>query len=341
MEKILERLSESVAAAQNLEELARPLLEMLEVVSGLESTYLTSIDEEAGVQNVDFARNVGDLQIPEGLAVPWSDTLCKRCLEEGRRFTSDVSQLWPDSAAAAALGITTYASAPVMASNGAVIGTLCAASKRSEELSPRARSTLNLFSKLIAQHIEREKLLGELRQSNEYLARFALTDSLTGLPNRRALRDELGRLLARAARDGSYVIVGMIDLDDFKQINDRHGHATGDAFLKACTQRLEGVARDTDMLARVGGDEFVLVAPGPVDAKDADRAAAALAERSVSVTSGRYPLRQTELEYAGVSAGVVAVRFVSVDQALELADAAMYRHKQMRKDARKAAAGAK
>ncbi|GAB2904658.1 GGDEF domain-containing protein [Paraburkholderia jirisanensis] len=341
MEKILERLSESVAAAQNLEQLARPLLEMLEVVTGLESTYLTSIDEEAGVQNVDFARNVGALQIPEGLAVPWSDTLCKRCLEEGRRFTSDVNQLWPDSDAARALGITTYASAPVLDSNGAVIGTLCAASKRSEELGPRARSALNLFSKLIAQHVERERLLGELRQSNEYLAKFALTDSLTGLPNRRALRDELGRLLARAARDGSYVMVGMIDLDDFKQINDTHGHVAGDAFLKACTQRLVGVARDTDMLARVGGDEFALIGPGPVDLNDANRTATALSERAVSATSGRYMLRQKEIAYAGVSAGVVAVRFVSVDQALELADAAMYRHKQMRKGARKATGAAR
>jgi len=341
MENILERLSESVAAAQNLEQLARPLLEMLEVVTGLESTYLTSIDEEAGVQNVDFARNVGALQIPEGLAVPWSDTLCKRCLEEGRRFTSDVSQLWPDSDAARALGITTYASAPVLGSNGAVIGTLCAASKRSEELSPRARSALNLFSKLIAQHVERERLLGELRQSNEYLAKFALTDSLTGLPNRRALRDELGRLLARAARDGSYVMVGMIDLDDFKQINDTHGHAAGDAFLKACTQRLVSVARDTDMLARVGGDEFALIGPGPADLNDANRTATALTERAVGATSGRYMLRQKEMDYAGVSAGVVAVRFVSVDQALELADAAMYRHKQMRKGARKAAGAAR
>jgi diguanylate cyclase len=314
---------------------------MLEVVTGLESTYLTSIDEEAGVQNVDFARNVGALQIPEGLAVPWSDTLCKRCLEEGRRFTSDVSQIWPDSDAARALGITTYASAPVLGTNGAVIGTLCAASKRSEELSPRARSALNLFSKLIAQHVERERLLGELRQSNEYLAKFALTDSLTGLPNRRALRDELGRLLARAARDGSYVMVGMIDLDDFKLINDTHGHAAGDAFLKVCTQRLVGVSRDTDMLARVGGDEFALIGPGPVEQHDADRTATALTERAVSATSGRYMLRQKDLEYAGVSAGVVAVRFVSVDQALELADAAMYRHKQMRKSARKATGAAR
>ncbi|MFK4445877.1 diguanylate cyclase [Caballeronia udeis] len=331
MELMLERLSESVASAENLEQLARPLLEMLELVSGLESLYLTSIDEEAGVQSVDYVRNAGELFIPEGLSVPWSDTLCKRCLEEGRRFTSNVSEIWGDSQAARDLGIQTYVSAAIRASNGSVIGTLCGASKRSQTVGPEALSTLNVFSKLIGQHVERERLVGELRRSNEYLANFALTDSLTGLPNRRALHDELGRLLARAARDGSYVIVGMIDLDDFKRVNDSYGHVAGDRFLSECAQRLAGITRDTDMLARVGGDEFALVGPGPVAAKKAHSAADQLQKRASEVTCGLYTLGGRSVEYAGVSAGVIAVRLMSVDQALELADAAMYSEKRRRK----------
>jgi diguanylate cyclase len=59
--------------------------------------------------------------------------------------------------------------------------------------------------------------------------------------------------LARAARDGSYVIVGIIDLDDFKRVNDSYGHVAGDHFLSECAKRLAGIVRDTDMLARVGG----------------------------------------------------------------------------------------
>jgi diguanylate cyclase len=331
MELMLERLSESVASAESLEQLARPLLEMLELISGLESLYLTSIDEEAGVQCVDYARNAGELFIPEGLTVPWSDTLCKRCLEEGRRFTSNVSEIWGDSQAARDLGIETYVSAAVRASNGSVIGTLCGASKRSQTLGPQALSALNIFSKLISQHVERERLLGELKRSNEYLANFALTDSLTGLPNRRALHGELGRLLARAARDGSYVIVGIFDLDDFKGINDSYGHVAGDHFLSECAQRLAGITRDTDMLARVGGDEFALVGPGPAAAKKAHGAADQLQKRASEITRGLYALGGSAVEYAGVSAGVIAVRFMSVDQALELADAAMYREKRQRK----------
>jgi diguanylate cyclase len=331
MEFMLERLSESVASAQSLQQLARPLLEMLEIVTGLESVYLTSIDEAAGVQSVDIARNSGDLTIPEGLEVPWADTLCKRCIDEGRRFTSNVSEIWGDSKAAKALGIETYASAPVCASNGAIIGTLCGASKRSKAIGPRARSALNLFSKIIAQHIERERLLEEVRRSNEYLAKYALTDSLTGLPNRRAFQDELGRLLARAARDGSYVIVGMIDLDDFKSINDEYGHAAGDSLLKNCAQRMSAVTRDTDMLARIGGDEFAFVGPASGDPDEANRAVEEIRRRMIDATAGEFRSGNHSFDYQGASVGAVAARFVSRDQAIALADAAMYDNKRERK----------
>lgn len=70
MEEMLESLSVTVATANSLEALSRPLLEMLEVVTGLESTYLTSIDEENAVQSITIARNTGELLIPEGLTVP-------------------------------------------------------------------------------------------------------------------------------------------------------------------------------------------------------------------------------------------------------------------------------
>jgi diguanylate cyclase len=247
---------------------------------------------------------------------------------------SNVPEVWGDSQAAAALGIQTYASAPVCDSNGAVIGTLCAASRKSRKLGPRGRSALNLFSRLIAQHIEREQLLEQLRRSNEHLTRYAMTDSLTQLPNRRALRDELGRLLARAARDGSYVLVGVIDLDGFKQINDRYGHLVGDQLLEQCAGRLAGMTRDTDMLARLGGDEFALVGPGPVHYEEAELAATELESRACAVTAGVYALRNERIAYPGASAGVVAVRFVTAEQALELADAKMYQRKRQRTTAR-------
>src|SRR5579862_1519455 len=126
MNASLADLSRSATAAESLEELARPLLEMLHAATGLESTYLTSVDLAAGEQHVQFALNAGSLTIPEGLTVPWNDTLCKRALDEGTLFCNDVAERWSDSEAATALGIKTYASAPVRTSDGLLVGTLCA-----------------------------------------------------------------------------------------------------------------------------------------------------------------------------------------------------------------------
>jgi len=78
MDPLLTRLSHSLHQAQSQEELVRPLLEMLEQVTQLESTYLTRIDLEQDLQHVLYARNTRQMQIPEGLSVPWQDTLCRR-----------------------------------------------------------------------------------------------------------------------------------------------------------------------------------------------------------------------------------------------------------------------
>jgi diguanylate cyclase (GGDEF)-like protein len=102
----------------------------------------------------------------------------------------------------------------------------------------------------------------------------ATTDYLTGLPNARSLFIELQRELARAARDNSDVSVVVCDLDGFKQINDRFGHAKGNDVLRAVANGLRSVCRAGDYVARLGGDEFVLLMPGlrpEVFAQHADR----------------------------------------------------------------------
>ncbi|MFA6230423.1 MAG: diguanylate cyclase [Rhodanobacter sp.] len=105
------------------------------------------------------------------------------------------------------------------------------------------------------QHRNRQALLQE-QDRQTYLA---LHDSLTGLPNRRALDHQLERALIRAARHQRMVAVGMLDLDDLKPINDRHGHSAGDRVLIELATRLSGSLRSEDYVARLGGDEFVLV----------------------------------------------------------------------------------
>ncbi|TRM50192.1 sensor domain-containing diguanylate cyclase [Achromobacter sp. LC458] len=348
MDPILAGLSRSLPQAKTVEQLTRPLLDMLGSVTGLESTYLTEIDLKADLQHVRYARNVGDLQIPEGLSVPWSDTLCKRALEDGRMCTSDVANCWPDSEAARQLGIQTYVSAPVRTDEGQLLGTLCAASARQLQLAPPAESVLKLFSNVIANFLQREMLMEQLHSANVQLMSYAMTDPLTGLPNRRALYEELERLEQRALREGGSVLVGVIDLDGFKGINDTYGHQQGDVFLQEIARRVAAALRTSDMLGRIGGDEFVLVGPGPeLDRMDATAGAAAqrgdameaarsLEERATAATAGRYQLGDAVVSYEGASVGVVAVdpRGLDAEAAVRLADARMYEIKRARKGAR-------
>ncbi len=336
MDALLLRLSQSVASAWTLEDLTRPLLEMLETVTGLESTYLTSIDAEKGVQHILFARNSLELLIPEGLSVAWTDTLCKRALEEERFFTNDVSACWGDSDAARALGIQTYLSIPIKMADGAVYGTLCAASTSKLPLAPHAAHMLQLFARLIAQHIERERLLAHLEKANTQLATEALTDTLTGLPNRRSMTAELVRTLARAQRDGTGVLVSFIDLDGFKEINDTHGHQVGDQFLAAMAESLSDGLRAGDVLARFGGDEFVALGRGPKLGEEASSAARIFQERLTQKCRTCLHLGGVDIQCSGASVGVVVVdpHTTTAETALTQADAAMYAVKRLRRQER-------
>ena len=337
MPDLFKQLTASLSRAHTLEELARPLLELLQDVTGLESAYLTTIDLEGGQQQVLYARNTRTqaLDIPEGLSVPWHDTLCKRALDEGRPITEDVAACWSDSQAAAALGIQTYVSAPVRLSGERLYGTLCAASAARHSLTPAAQHMLTLFARLIAQQIEREQLLAELMQANQRLAAYASTDALTGLPNRRAFEQALTRQLAQGARQGMTVLVAFVDLDRFKAINDRHGHDVGDLFLIHIARRLEGVLRAQDMAARHGGDEFVLMGPGPAPLENVGAAEDAFARRIAVATAGRFEAAGVAFDYAGASVGAIAVQpgELNATQALQHADRAMYEVKQARRQA--------
>lgn len=322
------RLADTVIEARSMEQLVRPLLELLETISGLESTYMTTVDETAGVQHILYARNTQRLRIPEGLSVPWSDTLCKRSLEEGRTYTDDVEGCWGDSDAARALGIQTYASTPIHGTGGSLHGTLCAASSDRRPLQDGADQVMRLFAHLIGQQVEREQLLRDLQAANVRLSESALSDPLTGLPNRRALLAELGRRLKRRQRDGSQVLLAFIDLDGFKSVNDMHGHDAGDRFLKAIAHALSRCHRADDFCSRLGGDEFVVLG---TTAGDAENGETLFKSRLQAATTGCFDLGDLVLDYPGASIGVITAVDEDSETALARADAAMYADKRSRK----------
>jgi diguanylate cyclase (GGDEF)-like protein len=108
---------------------------------------------------------------------------------------------------------------------------------------------------------EKDQLAAQLRRANEELATVAATDSLTGLPNRRAFEQALRRDLARAERSKEPLAVVMIDVDFFKRVNDTYGHATGDVVLRSLADVLRATLRTGDIAARLGGEEFVALLP--------------------------------------------------------------------------------
>jgi diguanylate cyclase (GGDEF)-like protein len=114
------------------------------------------------------------------------------------------------------------------------------------------------------------------------LAGLARKDVLTGLANRLLLRERFDESVASIARSDDVIALHLLDLDRFKPVNDRYGHPTGDALLKAVAERLSGLIRPDDTAARIGGDEFAIIQTGVRDVSQAralgDRIAAALAE---------------------------------------------------------------
>ena len=99
----------------------------------------------------------------------------------------------------------------------------------------------------------------ERKGAEEKLAHLAHHDTLTGLPNRKLLHERLLQDMARARREGVSLAVMFLDLDRFKAVNDTHGHEVGDKLLKQVAQRLKGCVRESDTVARIGGDEFTVV----------------------------------------------------------------------------------
>jgi len=331
--EFIEKISGMLVSAGTVGQLTRPLLELLELVTGLESTYLTRIDTEAGQQTIIFSRNSKTMQIPEGLSVPWDDTLCKRALAEGRLYTENVAACWGDSEAARSLGIQTYASTPVYLEDNVLYGTLCAASSQSIPLSPEGRQVLLLFSTLISQHIQREHLVERLKKVNEALETESSTDALTGLPNRRFTLAALDRLFGMAQRTRQRVLIAFIDLDGFKGINDTHGHEAGDAFLTEIGRRLSAGLRKGDVLGRIGGDEFVVIGLGGAEEMDEHSVSEGTRERLAPLIEGRYDLGACTIDYPGASIGVFAADPLgtSPDEALRMADARMYIEKNKRR----------
>lgn len=157
------------------------------------------------------------------------------------------------------------------------------------------------------------------RKRNAFFSE-ARTDMLTGLKNRRAFDEDLGRLFAQRQRQGVYFSLILIDIDHFKSFNDGHGHLAGDAALRSVAQVLSSALREMDIVCRYGGDEFAVICPGSKlheAAVGAERVRQMIASRAVSLKQGDFRIT--------VSLGVAEVVSPEIAEGLiQRADEALY-----------------
>ncbi len=178
----------------------------------------------------------------------------------------------------------------------------------------------------LQEHQKRKLFLREQELDSErqkHLDR-SLRDTLTGLPNRELLSDRLGQALAQSERDGIQHACFFVDLDGFKKVNDTLGHAVGDQVLQAVAAQLSIAVRDSDTVARVGGDEFFVLCRSIVS----EDAAAQQAQRLIDHVEAAY-IAKVPSGILSASIGVCLLPFegATVSSTISRADKAMYRAK--------------
>ena len=202
------------------------------------------------------------------------------------------------------------------------------------------RQKVRVFLDLYQQRVELQKLLADMQEQNErlnfeneqhratrsVLEKRATHDPLTGLPNRTLLADRIDIAMQRAQRGGKGFAIILIDLDNFKEVNDRHGHGAGDTVLTEVAKRLISTVRGSDTVARFAGDEFVVLMEG----LDQEMLAPGLGQKIVealsepinllTTTASNLQVRQT----ASIGISLYPADADDMDGLMVLADVAMY-----------------
>ncbi len=168
--------------------------------------------------------------------------------------------------------------------------------------------------------------MADLQDAQAALTELATHDALTGLPNRTLLVDRIDQALSRSKRSGGVTAVLFVDLDRFKQVNDSHGHAAGDVVLRRVAERLTAVLRPMDTVARIGGDEFVVLAPEIDDHLHAVDIGARLVTELCRVPGG---VDDGERVAASVGIAVSVAGGGTAETLLNEADTAMYQAKSL------------
>jgi diguanylate cyclase (GGDEF)-like protein len=281
---------------------------------------------------VDIDESPRDLAFCAHAILDADEVLVVDDLAADRRFT--------DNPVVAGGDARFYAGVPLTTAAGHALGTLCVVDRMPRHLTDEQIAGLRALSRQVMAQLDLRRSVAALEAAiveraeyQEQLERYqrelevnltvtveeSITDPLTGLRNRRAFLRRLTEEVDRTDRYGTMFSVEMIDVDDFKTFNDTLGHAAGDEALRQIATVIESMSRPSDLIARYGGDEFVVILPG-ADVEAALRMGERIRRGVESVAWDDVPLT--------VSIGVATTsRSTDADELVELADAALYRAK--------------
>ena len=312
--------SPALPPTRSFDEASRAVLEFLQEHIPMGFWAVTRYDGEAQLylEVRDSAYGLGP-----GGSHRWADSFCQHMVTGATPQITGDAMAVPQYAAAGVsqqVPIGSYVGMPISWSQGKLFGTLCGLDPATKgDALDGHEPLLHLLTSLLGSVLEADLARVEADRALERALVEGETDHLTGLLNRRGWDRLLQLEEARNKRFGDPVSVIIIDLDRLKLVNDRHGHAAGDEYIRRAGDAIRGAVRSSDIVARLGGDEFGIVAPrtGPTEAQEVVR----------RITRS--------FDAARVSGSIGAAPYTIVagfPGACRDADSAMYAEKQRRRD---------
>jgi len=254
-------LALALAQAGTSEEVAERLAIAIPDVINCDGTSVWLWDEEEGALRAlaAWAREPGQAEFLRGLSIRREDTaqLERLINEPGPRFFARDADDPFIRGLFDRLGLAALAAVPIVA-RSVFHGALCVSiTERPERLrpDPELMARLTGVAALAAPAIQNGRLVDQLRHEANH-------DGLTGLLNRIGFRQQIGAVMSRADTGEEHVGLLFVDLNDFKNVNDVHGHEAGDELIRQAAERLSSISRESDAVARLGGDEFALILAG-------------------------------------------------------------------------------
>jgi diguanylate cyclase (GGDEF)-like protein len=291
----------AVATAVNLDEALRAILEAgADSLGAVSAAILLADPDRPGLQlaaaaGLDATAATALAEAAQDPAHPFATVAATRVPSFDREALSADGTKW----------VTSYV--PLVSSVGGVeaaLGALGMTWPTGRSLTEEEQDLLAALGSLAAIAADRARLASTAAERSEWFERMAHTDPLTGIANERTVGRVLELELARASRQGGEVSLALFDIDDFRSANERDGRDVGDDILRRVAAVLAESVRLVDTVGRIGGDEFVLVAPGSAGAmvarrvQDAIAALPVVAGRAVSVSAGvaRFPVDAADTE---------------------------------------------